>query len=52
MGIIRYLSSFTPVKTINEIYKLFVRPHFDYCDVISLVNKFHLTSIIFSVVSK
>ena len=34
IGIIRYLSSFTPVKTFNEIYKLFVRPHYDYCDVV------------------
>ena len=34
IGIIRYLSSFTPTKTLDQIYKMFVRPHLDYCDVI------------------
>ena len=34
IGIIKYLSSFTPIKTLDQIYKMFVRPHLDYCDVI------------------
>ena len=34
IGIIKYLSSFTPIKTLDQIYKMFVRPHLDYCNVI------------------
>ena len=34
IGIIKYLSSFTPNKTLDQIYKMYVRPHLDYCDVI------------------
>ena len=34
VGIIKYLSQYTPVKTLGKIYKMFVRPHLDYCDVI------------------
>ena len=30
--IINYLSSeFLPVKTLDQMYKMFVRPHLDYC---------------------
>ena len=34
IGIIKYLSKYAPVKTLDQIYKMFVRPHLDYCDVI------------------
>ena len=34
IGIIKYLSKFLPLKTLDLIYKSVVRPHFDYCDVI------------------
>ena len=34
IGILRYLSTYLPLKTLDQMYKLFVRPHFDYGDVI------------------
>ena len=34
IGLIRHLSSYAPVKTLNILYKAYVRPHLDYCDVI------------------
>ncbi len=34
IGVIKYLSSFVPVKTLDQIYKMYVRPHLDFCDVI------------------
>ena len=34
IGILKYLSKYIPLKTLNMIYKMFIRPHFDYCDVI------------------
>ena len=34
VGVIKYLSSFLPVKTLDQIYKMYVRPHLDFCDVI------------------
>ena len=34
IGIIKHLSSFLPLKTLNQMYKTFVRPHLDYCDII------------------
>ena len=30
----KHLSKFLPVKTLDQIYKAFVRPHLDYCDII------------------
>ena len=36
--IIRYLSFFTPVKTLNEIYKLFARPHLAVGKVQTVIN--------------
>ena len=34
IGIIKYMTSYAPTKTLDQIYKLFVRPHMDYCDII------------------
>ena len=34
IGVIKYLSSYVPVKTLDQIYKIYVRPHLDFCDVI------------------
>ena len=34
VGVIKYLSSYLPVKTLDQIYKMYVRPHLDFCDVI------------------
>ena len=28
------MSSYAPTKTLDQIYKIFVRPHLDYCDII------------------
>ena len=34
IGVLKFLSSYLPLKTLSLIYKLFTRPHFDYGDVI------------------
>ena len=34
IGIIKYLSKFLPIKTLDQIYKALVRSHLDYCDTI------------------
>ena len=34
LGIIKSLSRYLSVKTLNQIYKLYIRPHLDFCDVI------------------
>ena len=40
IGILRYLSKYLPLKTLDQMYKMFVRPHFDYCDVIYHIPHF------------
>ena len=34
IGLLRYLSGYLPMHTLNELFKLYVRPHLDYGDVI------------------
>ena len=34
IGLLKYLSKYLPKHTLNELYKLYVRPHLDYGDVI------------------
>ena len=34
IGIIRLQSSHVPLDALDQLYKLFVRPHLDYCDII------------------
>ena len=34
IGVIKNLSPYLPLKSLDQIYKMHVRPHFDYCDVI------------------
>ena len=34
IGIIKHLSRFLPLKSLDQIYKALIRPHLDYCDVI------------------
>ena len=34
VGVIKYISSYVPVKTLDQIYKMYVRPHLNFCDVI------------------
>lgn len=40
VGVIKYISWYVPVKTLDQIYKMYVRPHLDFCDVI-----YHLPEI-------
>ena len=39
-GILKHLSNFSPLKTLDQMYKALVRPHLDYCDII-----YHIPSI-------
>ena len=34
LGSLRLLSAYLPLSTLDQIYKLYIRPHFDYCDII------------------
>ena len=34
IGIIKYLSKFLPIKTLDQMYKALVRSHLDYCETI------------------
>ena len=34
IGIIKHLSKFLPLKTLDEMYKVLVRSHLDYCNII------------------
>ena len=38
LGIIKSLSPFLSIKTLDQIFKLYIRPHLDFCDVIYLVH--------------
>ena len=40
IGIIKYLSKFLPLKALNQMYKVLVRSHLDYCDII-----YHIPSL-------
>ena len=40
IGMIKHLSRYFPLKTLDQMYKSLVRPHLDYCDVI-----YHVPSI-------
>ena len=41
LGIIKYLSLYLSIKTLELIYKLYIRPHFDYCDIIYHIPNIH-----------
>ena len=41
IGILKHLSKFLPLRTLDQMYKSLVRPHLDYCDFI-----YHIPSII------
>ena len=34
VGVLKHLSKFLPLKTLDQMYKALVRSHFDYCDII------------------
>ena len=42
IGVLKYLSQYLALKTLDQMYKMFVRPIFDYCDVI--YHSPHLTN--------
>ena len=47
IGVLRFLSKYLPLKTLSQMYKMFVRPHLDYGDIIyhipHLVNEYDST---------
>ena len=55
-GIIKHLSKYLPLKALNQMYKLLVRSHLDYCDIIyhtpSLQNQPSLGQILTSQMEK
>ena len=40
IGILKHLSKFLPLRTLDQMYKALVRSHLDYCDII-----YHIPSI-------
>ena len=34
IGVIKHLAPYLPLKSRDQIYKMYVRPHLDYCDII------------------
>ena len=34
IGLIKHVSRYLPLKTLDQMYKALVRPHLDYCDII------------------
>ena len=34
LGIIKFLSPYLSIKTLDQLFKLYIRPHLDFCDVI------------------
>ena len=45
LGIIKHLAPYLPVSTLDQIYKMYVRPHLDFCDVIFHKYSFYLHCI-------
>ena len=41
IGILKHVSKFLPLKTLNQMYKTLVRSHLDYCDII-----YHMPQIV------
>ena len=39
IGVIRYLSPYVSVGTLDQLHKLFIRPHFDYADTINHISQ-------------
>ena len=49
VGVLKYLSKHLPIKTLDQMYKMFVRPHLDYGDVIYHIP--HTQSVVDSTIS-
>ena len=45
VGIIKYLSNYLPISTLDQIYKMYIRPHLDFCDVIYHIPKISDVSV-------
>ena len=41
IGILKHLSKFLPLKSLNQMYKALVRSHLDYCDIV-----YHMPQIV------
>ena len=41
VGILKHLSKFLPLKTLDQMYKALVRSHLDYCDIIYHIPSHH-----------
>ena len=41
IGIVKYLSKFLPLKSIDQMYKALFRSHVDYCDIIYHIPRLH-----------
>ena len=46
LGIIKHLSMFLPRKTLDQMYKVLVRSHLDYCDVIYHIPSVHTQFVV------
>ena len=45
IGIIKYLSNYLPFSPLDQIYKMYIRPHLDFCDVIYHIPKMSDVSV-------
>ncbi len=34
VGMIKHLSKYLPIKTLDQMYKALIRSHLDYCDIL------------------
>ena len=34
IGVIKHLAPYLPLQSCDQIYKMYVRPHLDYCDIL------------------
>ena len=48
IGLLKYLSKYLPRHTLNELYKLYVRPHLDYEDFICQFQRKYANSVVAS----
>ena len=40
VGVLKHLSKFLPLKTLDQMFKALVRSHLDYCDIIYHISSF------------
>ena len=45
MGTIKYPSNYLPISTLDQIYKMYIRPHLNLCDVIYHIPKISDVSV-------